>query len=108
MRANRGPRGRRESGEPPGSRASLEVHIEELVLHGFAPQDRYRIGDAVERELARLLESQGLAATFGASMACDRIDAGSFPVRPGAPAEAIGWQTAHALHRSIGTVPRVR
>ena len=30
------------------------------MLHGFAPGDRYRIGDAVERELARLFAEQGV------------------------------------------------
>ena len=39
---------------------SIEMHIEELVLHGFEPGDRHAIGDAVERELARLLSEHGL------------------------------------------------
>ena len=38
---------------------NVELHIEELVLRGFAPGDRYRIGEAVERELAHLFSEQG-------------------------------------------------
>ena len=38
----------------------IELHIEELVLHGFAPGDRHPIGDAVEHELIRLFAEQGL------------------------------------------------
>ena len=38
--------------------ANLNLHIEELVLHGFAPGDRYRIGEAVQQELTRLFAEQ--------------------------------------------------
>ena len=38
---------------------NIELHIEELVLHGFEPGDRHRIGEAIERELARLFAEQG-------------------------------------------------
>ncbi len=30
---------------------NIELHIEELVLHGFSPNDRHAIGEAVQREL---------------------------------------------------------
>jgi hypothetical protein len=36
-------------------RPSINLHIEELVLHGFAPGDRHRISEAVEQELTRLI-----------------------------------------------------
>jgi len=39
---------------------NIELHIEELVLHGLSPGDRYRIGEAVEQELTRLLADQGV------------------------------------------------
>ena len=39
---------------------NIELHIEELVLHGFSPGDRYRIGEAVEQELTRLLADRGV------------------------------------------------
>ena len=84
----------------------MELHIEELVLHGFAPGDRFRIGDAVQRELVRLLETQGLSGTITESMGLDRIDAGSFQVQPGARAEAIGSQAAQALQRGLGSLQR--
>jgi hypothetical protein len=29
--------------------ANIELHIEEIVLHGAEPADRLRIGDAVEQ-----------------------------------------------------------
>ena len=38
---------------------NIELHIEELVLHGFSPRDRDAIGEAVQRELTRLFVEQG-------------------------------------------------
>ena len=43
----------------------IEAQIEELVLHGFPPSERYRIADAMQAELARLLTEQGLSVTNG-------------------------------------------
>ena len=42
-----------------GVKPNVELHIEELVLHGFEPGDRDQIAQAVERELARLLLAEG-------------------------------------------------
>ena len=108
MRANRQRRGGENPGHSGAGRPSIELHIEELVLHGFAPGDRHRIGDAVERELIRLLEGRGLVTPFETAMAMERIDAGSVSVRPGAPVETVGRETARALHRGLGAFPRTR
>ena len=40
---------------------TVSLHIETLVLDGFAPGDRYRIGAAMQRELERLVSMHGLA-----------------------------------------------
>ena len=40
---------------------AVQLHIEELVLHGFAPADRYRIAAAVQLELTRLLAEHGVS-----------------------------------------------
>ena len=39
---------------------SIELHIEELLLHSFSPGDQYHIGEAVEQELSRLLADRGV------------------------------------------------
>ena len=38
---------------------SVQLQIGELVLHGFAPAERYRIAAAVEAELSRLIAENG-------------------------------------------------
>ena len=82
--------------------ANVELYIKELVLHGFAPGDRYRIGEAVERELSWLLAERGMPPPLlvkEAEMA--RLDGGSFRMLPGSDAETIGAQVAHAVYGGL-------
>lgn len=81
--------------------AALELHIEELVLHGFAPADRFRIGDAVERELTRLLAEKGMHGIGRNSVVVEKLDGGSFKVVPGARPHMIGGQVAQAVHQQL-------
>jgi hypothetical protein len=82
----------------PTRAADVELHIEELVLTGFAESDRHRIGDAVEHELARLLRQNGLQ---GNSAAVDLVNAGRFKVARGARAQEIGRQIAQTVYGNI-------
>ena len=77
---------------------AIELHIEELVLHGFAPGDRYRIADAVERELARLFAEQGVPPSLSQEAEVARLDAGAFKLTPGARMETVGAQVAHKVY----------
>ncbi len=95
--------GRRRAGEKIVL-PSIELHIEELVLHGFDPRDRHAIGDAVERELVRLLERPGPFPSLDSPLTLDHMDVGSFSVKPGATRETVGQESAHALHRGINSL----
>ncbi len=79
----------------------IEVHIEELVLHGFAPGDRYHIADAVERELARSFAQQGLSPSLRNGIEIARVDGGVFRVAGGAKAETVGSQVAQAVYGGL-------
>jgi len=79
----------------------VHLHIEELVLHGFSPGDRLAIGDAVERELARIIAEPGWRGFPDRSLALERIDAGSFPVARGARAPAVGTSIARAVQGGL-------
>ena len=82
-------------------RPSIDVHIEELVLEGFAPGDRYGIADAVQSELGRLLSEQGLPPAWEQGGEADSLDGGAFQVSPGSKAEGIGAQIAQAVHGGL-------
>ena len=81
-------------------RRPVELHIEELVLVGFAPRDRFPIAEAVERELARLLASGGLPATARQG-AVEQLDAGAFPVARGAQPRAIGSRVGQSVFTAL-------
>jgi hypothetical protein len=80
--------------------ADIHLQIEELVLHGFAPGDKHAIGEAVERELTRLISEQPLSPRENISS--DRIDVGSFQIKKSAQPTQIGEQIAGAIHGGLG------
>jgi hypothetical protein len=80
---------------------NVELHIEELVLRGFAPGDRYRIGEAMERELARLFDEQGVSPSLAQGGEFAHLDGGVFKVASGSKPEAIGAQVAQAVFRGL-------
>ena len=84
---------------------NIRLHIEELVLHSFAPNDRYAIADAVERELSRLLAEDFGTPNFRFSVNDNsdrpRVDVGAFEVATDARSNSIGAQIAQAVHGGI-------
>ena len=83
---------------------SVELEIGELVLHGFAPVDRHRIGEVVERELARLLGERAVPGQNVHPAELTRLDGGAFELAADASAETIGTQIARALYACIGNL----
>ena len=83
------------------AQASVDLHIEELVLHGFACGDRYVIGETVEHELARLLGEQGIPNSLHFDNAIDEIRAAAFNAAPDARPVSLGQQIAHALYQGF-------
>ncbi len=80
--------------------SEIHLHIEELVLHGFAPGDKHAISEAVQQELARLISAQPLSAHKNVSLA--QIDGGSFQMKNNARPASVGEQIAGAIHGGLG------
>jgi hypothetical protein len=79
---------------------SIKLHIERLVLHGFAPTDRHRIAARVQSELARLM-GEGNLMPGRELIALERLEPGTFKVAAGAGPRATGTQIALAIYRSL-------
>jgi len=77
----------------------IEVHIEELVLHGFTPGNRHEIADALRQRLVQLLS--GNEFPTGARVDHRAIDAGSFQVTPGERGAGIGTRVAQSVYRGL-------
>jgi hypothetical protein len=84
-----------------GVRRKVELRIEELVLYGFPPCDRHRIGDAATRELARLFAERGAPPSSREGGEVASLSAGSFEARPDLGAERIGVQVARAVYGGL-------
>lgn len=81
---------------------TIELHIEELVLHGFEGYDKYLIGEAIEREITRLLQERGLPASFSREGTVRRLNAGNFTVQTNSKAAAVGSQIAQSVYKGFG------
>jgi hypothetical protein len=79
----------------------IELRIEKLVFYGVAPGDRSRIGKAVMQELSRLFAEQGTLPSLAQGGEIASLDGGSFEVKPGSNAEAIGVQMARAVYEGL-------
>ncbi len=77
---------------------NIELHIEELVLDGFAFGDRYRIAEVVERELAALFAEQGVPQSLSQGGETERLDGGAFEAAQGSKPETIGAKVAQAVY----------
>src|SRR5262245_50766908 len=86
------------------SRRPIELHIDKLVLVGFQPGDRYRIGEAVQSELSRLLTEQGIASTSAQSISIDRLTGERFSMSAGMSVLDQGRQIARTIHRAFERV----
>jgi hypothetical protein len=84
------------------SEPSIELRIQELVLHGFAPGDRYVIGDAVERELGRLLDERGIPDSLRMTGATDALHGATFNTPHNAKPPAIGRKIGQAVYEGFG------
>jgi hypothetical protein len=78
-------------------KARIEVEIEELVLHGFRPEDRHAIGEAIERHLIALLETRGVPDAWLRTEVGGDLDAGRFAVGPRSTAVDTGSRIAEAI-----------
>jgi len=83
----------------------IELEIEQLILHDFPAHERQRITAAIERELARLIEDEGLPPGIDTGwlwvgeLAEIEVDAGLKP-------DQIGGQVARTLYSRLSQWPK--
>ncbi|NJN87364.1 MAG: hypothetical protein HC881_14980 [Leptolyngbyaceae cyanobacterium SL_7_1] len=77
---------------------TLELHIEELILSGFAMSDRHTISTALQQELHRLFSEQGVPRSLMQSSDVPHLNGGEIQVTATMPPQAIGVQIAQSLY----------
>ncbi len=80
---------------------TIELHIEELILHGFSPHDRYHIGAAVEAELTRLFTEQGIPASLLNGIEIPSINAGTFNYQTNDNRKNTGNSIASSVYKGL-------
>ncbi len=76
---------------------TVSLHIEELVLHGFASTDRHAIAAGVQTELVRLLTEQGLPRSLRDGADRPRLAPVSFQLSPDSRPQTVGRQIARSI-----------
>ena len=79
----------------------VEILIDELVLHGFSPADRYAIGEALSMELQRLVIA-GNPADLANLGNTQLLRTNNVTLKTGEKSQVIGAQVAKAIHGSLG------
>lgn len=88
--------------------AVIDLNIDRLVLRGFDPRHRYRIADALQSELERLLleegfppgwEEQSLNGTQSIVFPTQKVE-----IAPNLRPEDAGIQIARALYAQLAQV----
>jgi hypothetical protein len=92
---------RHERTAQPDKRASVDLHIDELVLHGFSPRDRYRIAGAVESELARLITDRGLPFALRQDADIGSLEGNDIDLPAGTRPDVAGKRVAHEVYRRM-------
>lgn len=78
---------------------SIELHIGQLVLHGFAHPDRRVIAESIARELRTLLTNEDFANAT--SFTADRINGETFQLSHNRQRESAGENIARAIYGGL-------
>jgi hypothetical protein len=79
----------------------IEFVIDELVLHGFDPLQRYAIADLMERELTRLARVHAEDLMHRRPTRVARLDAGSFETPTRVPGGHAGIGLANTVFDAV-------
>ena len=83
---------------------NVEMKIEQMILEGFSPSDRYRIGDSVQNELERIFNEQGVSWTINKSIELETLDGGEFATTHATRAASVGNQLAQSVYQGISRI----
>lgn len=78
------------------------IHIDELVLRGFRPEDRHAIAEGLQAGLTRLYAASPEAVQALASRGdMARLRIGNVNLTPGTRPGQVGSQLAEGIHRGF-------
>ena len=75
----------------------IELAIDELILDGVANIDQAELVQAIEQELAGLIQGGGIPETWSGPRAPEALNGGVHQVPPAASTRTVGAQVAQAI-----------
>ena len=81
--------------------STINLNIDQLILHGFSRRDAFYISRALQQELTRLIEVSGLPPGFSNEQQFCRMDVGDFKITEGARPEVVGRQIAGRVYSGL-------
>jgi hypothetical protein len=79
----------------------IELHIEELVLHGARAADRHDVAGALERGLVRLFSDPTVTDGFTTSRSVPVVEGAPLSPRSKATPASLGTAVAHSVVEGI-------
>ena len=93
-----------DSSHAESSQQDIAFHIDQLMLEGLPPSDRYQFGNAVQTELERLLAQKGMPPNLTSSAELEQLAAETISITAAPRPEIIGRQVTEAVYRGIGQI----
>lgn len=80
-------------------RPRVEIVIDELILHGYSPAERYAIGDSLSLELERLVMDGGFPVLE--SMDIPSLRTAPVNLHPSSKPDLVGSRVAQAVYKGL-------
>jgi len=77
------------------------LHIDRVVLNGYARADRHAIAEGLREALLQHYAAPGAAAALQRQPNLDRLQAGRVAVPVGAPVRAVGAAAARGIAKGL-------
>jgi hypothetical protein len=84
------------------SRQGIEVHIEELVLHGFPRGGTHVLAAAIEAELGRLVAAHGLPTALRDGTSISALNSPSIETTTSERPSVLGARIGRSVYQSLG------
>jgi phage head maturation protease len=78
---------------------NIHLHIDQLVLRGFRPEDRHGFAIGLQRELARMLSDTQTATQLAKRGDLSRLSLGRLTIRHGDTPQQLGAHVARRIGR---------
>ncbi len=80
---------------------TINLHIDKITLEGVGPVHRDQLEVSLQKELHRLLASQGLHSSLDQSASIDHVNAKPISIGNHVQEKQLGHQIAHSVYRGM-------